>query len=501
MKTDGKRWAISLIGAMSMVLVMTCLAAAQTAGGALPIPVPTATGPVPVSSDSLPFSTASRSEPAIDLAAQGYLEEEFFVTGTGNVYDWAPDGSIKVRTPGLPFTTRILVRRPSDKTRFSGTVLVDVSNRGDGFDTYATWGQLHDYLLANRHAYVGVTAFAGNVAALKKFNPARYAPLSFPKPAETCGPAGRAPEFEDGVRWDVISQIGALLKSNAQSNPLAGYAVQYVYASMQSAGDMPTYVNAFPRNMKLGNGKPAYDAFLIKDSGGPGALNSCAQRLAEGDPRLVIRNVGVPVIQILAQNAITANTRRPDSDAAGDQFRRYELPGASHFDLWHFMYRPPLKDITAAGIKPEDYFQVPRECEPARAPINDFPQPYFFNAAFANLDQWVRKGTPPPKAGFVELKDGKGPEFVNDEFGNVRGGIRSPWFDVPAGTFYPEMKGPGMCRSIGYWAPFSWTRLEALYGNRQNYTKKFLESVDRLVTEHWVTAADGDKLKADLQLR
>jgi hypothetical protein len=444
---------------------------------------------------------ANINEPSIDLGARGYVEEEFFVSGAGNVYDWQTDGSIKIRTSGLPYTTRILIRRPSNRDRFSGTVLVDIGNRPQFFDTFATWGQLQDHLLSNGHIWVGLTVFAVNIESLKKLDSARYAPLSFPKPAEQCGPANaRPPEFEDGIRWDVISQAAALLKSDSVSNPLSGYRVQYVYASMQSGGDLPTYINAIPRNVRLANGKPVYDAFLIKDSGGPGLLNACSPRMTAGDPRIVIRNAGVPVIQILAQNAITVNARRPDSDSAGDQFRRYELPGSSHFDVWHFMYRPPIKEINAMGIQSRDYFAVPRECDP-REPINDFPQPYFFAGAFFNLDQWVRKGVSPPKAGFVELKDGREGEFVNDEFGNARGGIRSPWIDVPSGTFHPEMTGPGTCPNIGYWVPFTWQRLETIYGNHANYEKKFFASVDRLVSDRWILPADGEKIKAEFRSR
>lgn len=480
------------VAGITITLMMAANAGAQNPGRALTIPVPKVTGPIPTTATSHPLMAANINEPPIDLAARGYVEEEFFVSGVGNVYDWEADGSIKVRSSGLPYTTRILVRRPSNRDRFSGTVLVDIGNRAQTFDTYAVWGQLQDHLLSNGHIWVGATAFSVNVASMKKFDAARYAPLSFPKPVEQCGPANRQAEFEDGIRWDVISQIAALLKSDSSSNPLSGYRVQYVYASMQSGGDLPTYVSAIPRNVRLENGKPVYDAYLIKDSGGPGPLNGCSPRLAAGDPRIIMRNAGVPVVQILSQNSIAANTRRPGSDAAGDQFRRYELPGSSHFDLWHFMYRPPIKEINAMGIQSRDYFAVPRECEP-RTATNDFPQPYFFAGAFFNLDQWVRKGTSPPKAGFVEL--------VTDEFGNARGGIRSPWLDVPGGTFYPEMKGPGTCADIGYWVPFSWPRLEAIYGNYENYAKKFLAGVDRLVKERWVLPADGEKIKSEFRAR
>jgi Alpha/beta hydrolase domain len=478
-----------VIAGIVLMAMMATVAAGQSQPHRVTIPVPKVNGPIPITAGSHPFMAANINDPPIDLAARGYVEEEFFVGGTGNVYDWQTDGTIKVRSSGLPYTTRILIRRPSNRDRFSGTVLVDVGNRAQTFDTFAVWGQLQDHLLSSGHIWVGLTAFSVNIGSMKKLDAARYASLSFPKPMEQCGPPNRRPEFEDGVRWDVISQVAALLKSESTSNPLSGYGVQHVYAAMQSGGDLPTYVAAISHNVQLENQKPVYDAYLIKDSGGPGPLNACAPRLAAGDPRIIIRNAGVPVIQILSQNSIGANTRRPDSDVPGDQFRRYELPGSSHFDRWHFMYRPPIKEINAMGIQSADYFVVPRECEP-RAAINDFPQPYFFAGAFYNLDQWVRKGVAPPKAAPVDA--------TNDEFGNVRGGVRSPWLDVPSGTFYPAMKGPSNCADIGYWIPFSWQRLESIYGSYENYSKKFLAAVDRLAKERWVTPSDAEKIKAEL---
>ena len=67
--------------------------------------------------------SASHLLEPMDLAASGYVEEEFFVSGRANVYDWAADGSISVRTPNAPYTTRILVRRPTASARFSGNVI------------------------------------------------------------------------------------------------------------------------------------------------------------------------------------------------------------------------------------------------------------------------------------------------------------------------------------------------------------------------------------------
>src|SRR5215469_14590801 len=80
-------------------------------------PVPKVTGPLPVTADSYPFMAANHSTPVFDLSKVGYTEEEFIVSGNANVYDWAADRSLNVKTPNAPYGTRILVRRPSNTSR------------------------------------------------------------------------------------------------------------------------------------------------------------------------------------------------------------------------------------------------------------------------------------------------------------------------------------------------------------------------------------------------
>src|SRR5947209_2658849 len=76
--------------------------------------IPKVTGPIPISATSYPFLTAERTLEPTDLKKHGYIEEEFIVTGTANVYDWAATGALSVKTPNVPYGTRILVRRPVD---------------------------------------------------------------------------------------------------------------------------------------------------------------------------------------------------------------------------------------------------------------------------------------------------------------------------------------------------------------------------------------------------
>ena len=65
------------------------------------------TGPIAVTPTSTPFMM----DPG-DLAADGYVEQEFFISGTANVYQFDGGGNVVVKTPNVPYTTRILVRRP-----------------------------------------------------------------------------------------------------------------------------------------------------------------------------------------------------------------------------------------------------------------------------------------------------------------------------------------------------------------------------------------------------
>src|SRR6185436_14049350 len=111
------------------------------------VPIPKVAGPLPVTADSYPFMAANRIQTSIDVAKLGYVEEEFLVSGTANVYNWAVDGSVNVKTPNAPYTTRILVRRPADPARFSGNVIVELPNMARRFDWSMTWGLSHDYFL------------------------------------------------------------------------------------------------------------------------------------------------------------------------------------------------------------------------------------------------------------------------------------------------------------------------------------------------------------------
>src|SRR5512137_1892950 len=111
-----KRIAITMALLAELILLSLIYVNAAT-------PIPVVSGPLPVTADSYPFGAADHTGVPTDLKKIGYVEEEFLVSGKANVYEWPEQGTAVVRTANAPYTTRILVRRPAGKSKFSGNVI------------------------------------------------------------------------------------------------------------------------------------------------------------------------------------------------------------------------------------------------------------------------------------------------------------------------------------------------------------------------------------------
>jgi hypothetical protein len=443
--------------------------------------LPKLTGPIPVTSDSFPFLAASRVFQPLDLQKAGYVEEEFIVSGTANVYDWAADGSLSVKTANAPYATRILVRRPANRARFSGHAVVEPLMTARRFDWAIMSGYSRDSFIDRGDAWVGVT-MPGAADALRKFNPVRYAAVGFanPDPSETCaagrGGAASTSDQEEGLRWDMLTQVGAALKGGANLN------AKYVYMTTQGA-DVLTYAAAIQTHAGV------YDGFLVKTPGGMGRIRRCGAAVPKGDTRQTIRNIGAPVIEVVAQGEIGPDYQREDSDQPKDRFRIYEVAGAAHIDKWAYRELPIMEDQLAATGAPGQGtpawpFNV--KCDP-EIPLQEHPLlKYIFDGAFVNLEQWASKGIAPPRAARITVQDGV-----------AAGGVRNPDVDVPAASYTFTSPGPGTCRELGSTIAFDSAKVDSLYGSHKNYAAKVSASVDRMVKERWITKSDGEMIKAE----
>ena len=471
------------------------------------LPLPKIIGPLAETLTSHAFLASGHLQQPLDLAKRDYVEEEYLISGDARVFDW-PDGmGPKVVAQG-PYMTRILVRRPKDDGRFNGTAIVEPMNPSSPVDLPIMWAQSYSQLMADGFVWVGITIKPNTIKSLLKFNPVRYAGLSMPraKSGPTCTAAAinawsmpTTPADETGLAWDILSQIGALLKSSSHGNPLTHPAERlFMTGQSQTAGYARTYASIFGRIVVGPNGEPLYDAYLY--SGSPPwqvPINQCAKDLPAGDPRLLTAAAGVPVIEIFAQGDIgtNINSRRLDSDVAPDLFRRYEVAGAPHVDPWEQLSFASAADTARASGQQDAVAEI--DCEPKDVEPSDFPVRYVFDATWRMLDNWVRKGVLPPRAAPLELKPSNEgvflPEqsFATDVHGNAKGGVRTPYVDVPTARWIGAKVGPFQCMFQGYKYPFEKSKLKRLYGTHEAYVAKVRASAVALEAQGWLTPTDA----------
>src|SRR4051794_10077747 len=127
------------------------------------VPVPKVEGPLAVTADSHPFLATEK-----DLARQGYVEKEFFFSGTGRHYT---DGEVASEHA---YKTRMVVRRPVSPKRFNGVVILEWINVTGQFDLEIDWFHSNEHFLREGYAWVGVSAQRVGVDALKTYNRDRY---------------------------------------------------------------------------------------------------------------------------------------------------------------------------------------------------------------------------------------------------------------------------------------------------------------------------------------
>jgi len=491
------------------------------------IPLPTVTGPIPETPTSHAFDPAAGT----DYQSRGYVQEEYFISGKANEYELvAPDDTssfaVKVRMPDLLYKTRILVRRPADPNLFSGNVIVEFLNPSGGYDIATAWACFYNQIMRNGDVWVGVTCKKTILYStctpslpqgLKVFNYARYASLSFAK--------------DRAQAWDIFTQLGALLKSSDPSNPLVadGFNLTNVkligHGYSQTGGYLITYINFFHNNAKIGSNF-IYDGYLASAAAGPiwindDGVNPCVPSMGFGpypatDPRRVIQPCGVPVIHTLTETEIAIPallspdmnaiiTRRADSDTYPDLFRRYEIAGACHKGAGS-------PGPTNADLCKTMWYVCPWCCNGIHS---DFPVQYIHNGILVNMEKWVRDGTPPPMG--ARILTTAGGAIVRDAYGNAKGGIRTPYVDVPIKTYLPMSAGcstcpndpslcvtnpPTICAGCSAWCvilgnmvPFNQATLESLYKNHGGYVSKFVKNTQQLFKNGWVTEEDMEIMK------
>lgn len=455
-----------------------------------------------ISGAQSPFATAYlRDVPlGVDLSRWDYVEEEYLVSSVASTY--VPSDSEPVVTSDQKYTTRLLVRRPRKESQFSGRLFFEGLHPNG--DTGLTWESIHPWLLRSGHAWAGVSIFGPPIEMMKAFAPDRYRDVSV---------------GSDGLRWDILSQAAALLRS--RTGPLSGVTRTFASGWSYTGSLWRTYVGEGFHERRGPDEPPLFDGYVFGISSG--AVLHGLQRLHPdapvrglGDPRRIVSSHDVPIVELLSESEGESNetARREDSDQLGDRYRLYEVAGAAHINpcAANPQTRTSTAQLVSRGLRvPITRLQQTPNC---------FPMGKIACAVFHHLEAWASSGIAPPRAArfsYGELlpddpyRGGQGRALARDVHGNALGGVRSPHVDVPVATYFPHStvvtEGPGLPhpegRSVdvgfltGHKVPFERQKLIDLYGNPARYAELVERRVSELVDEGWLLRPEGQELAVE----
>jgi len=524
--------------AIACVFVIGAVPRAQNTN--VVIQPPTVSGPIAMTT---PLRSPDHGYPynatPIDLAKQGYVEEEFFLSGEANRYSTPAGARGAVLDTNHSYTTRIVVRRPKSAARFTGTAIVEWYNVSQGHDGEFEWFQAYDHLLRSGFAWIGVSAQAVGVNALKEWSPARYGALDVAR-----GGTIQA----DALSYDIFSQAALAVRGKGTRDVMGGLRVQRVIATghSQSAGRLYTYFHSVhPLTSKM------YDAVVLHGGGGR-----------------VSPDLNVKVLKYLDESDVIGQANNRVADSAG--YRQWEIAGSSHLDA-QFSRSLAALGLRVSGMRPVEGSPAiagpsisggekgngaagngagPENEGPnggcAQPPFSRVPSYHVLGAAFDAVHRWLTDGVLPPSAPPIELKQlppdtsasadaargrggpstprgtgastslgtspstslgpGRGPagprwDIVRDDLGLARGGIRLAAMAAPIakntgdniGSAGANATGERNCRLMGSSEPFDSTRLASLYPTHDAYVAKVREATEKLLKGGFIDKVDAEQ--------
>jgi hypothetical protein len=417
------------------------------------------------------------ARPLNDLAAKGYVEEEFFLSGEATTYALAPgsemsrDGKWRIAPRGqIPFKTRLLVYRPADPAKFNGTAVVCWNNVTAGYELF--FGESPE-VLEGGYAYicasvqkVGVHGFPDDPQGLVAWDGARYGELSIPT---------------DDASYDIFTQAARAVgpgRDRGGVDPMGGLDVQRVIGlgASQSAGRLSTYVNGVHPHLAA-SGQRAFDGYILQIYFGSGAPLEASDRPVPADrnarplPRaanLIRDDLDVPAMIVNTElEAISCfPVRQPDTA----RFRTWEAAALTHVSFQAQTMRNE-KFKRDFGVAPP---------APSQATNRIYLQPYY-DAALHHMNRWVAGGAPPPSQPLIAFTaEGA---VIRDANGIAKGGVRLPQAAAPVATnssipvtddFAGRLRGSNK--------PFDAARLDALYGDEAGYLARFEAAAEAAVS-------------------
>ena len=449
--------------------------------------------------------------PTINLAHFGYVEREFTMSGTTNIYRqsgfWGSNGvwNVSVAQSNVPYTTRLLVRYPTNPAKFNGTVVVEWLNDTTGGDQDPVWSEIYHEALSQGYAYVGVSAQTGSMVEDKTWDPQRYGALG---------------DTNDGQSYDIFSQAAQVARSTPRSL-LGGLHPTTIIGSgdSQSAFRVATYYNAI---QPLSH---AFDGFLAVGRSG-------ARRADRHRPGRVL---AVPGARPHRQSRRRSSRSRPRATSRSWGSRS---PGSPTTPTCAPGSWPGPRTSTCTRAQYEGATIAARGCRslPAAAtacsacPPTGRTQPdnmgvfELEDSALVALRKWITQGVAPPSGNQIATTP-----FFNiverDQYGNALGGIRLPDINVPTETYSainfsqpsqeglspsqlfttlenifstlmtgvitdPTLRDEGLCLLEGFYTPFGRRTLQSLYPTHAAYVSQFTAAAQADLAAGFLTRYD-----------
>lgn len=407
------------------------------------------------------------------LTDNGYIEEEYFVSGVAQSFraqrDLTPDGRWKVRPDArAAFTTRVIVHRPKNVADFNGILICEWANVSAFVDASTAVNERYHRsgfaYAAISAQWVGVEGLDSSPeTGLRQWDPVRYGPLDHPG---------------DGFSYDIFTQVARSLTYSRShgASPLDGLNVKHCIATgqSQSAARLATYINAihpvsnffsgFIPTAHVGGGTELDNPEII-----PGESKTDYDRRRAS--RLVLCSVRddleVPIVILQSETEARIGRVTPQPDSKW--IRAWEVAGAVHGSASDVGYRADtsvrdgIKDPFAAGTQRMVRFMPT------------------IGAASIAMMRWLEGGAPLPRHPRL-LRGPDGRSIKTDPDGNAIGGARLPEVAVPTAV-YETRSSPAW----GIRTPFPTEKLRTLYPTDDVYLDL-------------VTAATEDSVLGDLIL-
>lgn len=464
---------------------------------------------LPITDKSYPFVSARKR---CRLDEHGYVEKEYLMYGTANVYKTVSGFDVDVRFHDAPYVNRLIVRAPKDPGKCSGRVIVEIINPTSGMEIERMWIIPHYHFMRKGDIYVGITSKPNTIEVLKQFNPERYAELDWSNPTidEPLPPEGKyigltdyRQYYETGLFWDMLTDLAHTLRDRTENNPLNAYAYDKIIltAWSQSASYITRYINSFAYRPEVKRGSRVFDGYLscgapreypvpvnqyenydVKDSQG-NRVSHCEE------PYLVV--------QTESENAEfkAFRTSKFDSDSPNFLYRVFEVAGASHESVQSYIeYYDGDPDLIRLN-------RLPRYNGKNSQP-NRYPYRFPIAAAFEHLFHWIETGIAPAVVQRIKT-DGDG-HNVRDALGNSIGGVRTCLLDYPTCSYYywsDVEKGrffvnPDSEKDIlfGHEESFPKEMLEFMYGSLAHYRELVTNATKEHITKGYILKEDAAEI-------